>query len=164
MVLLDWGNTVMRVLPQHQGPMEHWPEVEAMPGIREALEYLHQRYLLALATNAADSGEDAIWRALQRADLGRLFHHVFCVANVGQEKPSPGFFRTILVKLGIAPSAAVMVGDGWGSDVQGALSAGLAAIWYNPHSRDARAGPRLRSIHHLQELPATVAALLGGSA
>ena len=163
LILLDWGDTVMKVLPQFDGPMDLWPEVEAVPGIREALQKLHGEYILALATNAADSNEEAIWRALERADLARFFDHVFCVANLGHRKPSPGFFQTIVERLDIDPAAAAMVGDDFDTDVQGALAAGLAAIWYNPGSQGDPARRLLSAIHDLTDLPSAVKAAFGAS-
>eukprot|EP00127_Corallochytrium_limacisporum_P001134 Clim_evm8s41 gene=Clim_evmTU8s41 len=43
-------------------------------------------------------------------------------------KPSPLMFRTVLKKLGVHPSEAVMIGDRMDTDVIGALEAGLSTI------------------------------------
>ena len=36
-ILLDWGDTVMRVFPENAGPMFTWPRVEELDGIKEVL-------------------------------------------------------------------------------------------------------------------------------
>jgi putative hydrolase of the HAD superfamily len=141
--------------------METWPEVEAVPDIKEALEELKGRHIVALATNAAESDEGAIRRALARAHLEPFFRHIFCVANVGSRKPSPAFFERILDLVGTTPHRTIMVGDDFEADVQGALAVGLSAVWFNAGSRRTCVGPRLRTIHHLAELPDAVQALLG---
>ncbi len=45
-ILFDWGDTVMRVLPQYHGAMKDWPKVEAIPGIQDACANLAQRFKL----------------------------------------------------------------------------------------------------------------------
>lgn len=44
-----------------------------------------------------------------------------------------------------------MVGDSLKNDVEGALRAGLKAVWYN---RWQTVGPAVPTIRHLRELPA----------
>lgn len=65
-LLLDWGDTVMRVFPQFSGAMHTWPHVEPMPGTAEVLTSLRGGLLMALVTNAGDSDGPAIWKALHR--------------------------------------------------------------------------------------------------
>ena len=82
-ILLDWGDTVMRVFPQYEGPMFEWPRVEAVDGIQEAFAKLQAYWTIALATNASDSEEPAIWSALARVGLDRFIDRVFCYRGVG---------------------------------------------------------------------------------
>jgi putative hydrolase of the HAD superfamily len=56
------------------------------------------------------------------ADSGRL----------GIEKPDPRIFHWAAERLGVPPERVVHVGDSWGADVDGALSAGMRAIWFQP--------------------------------
>ena len=39
-LFFDWGNTVMKVFPEYEGPMVSWPKVEKIEGIEELLNYL----------------------------------------------------------------------------------------------------------------------------
>lgn len=54
------------------------------------------------------------------ADSGRL----------GMEKPAPGIFLWAAERLGVDPAAVVHVGDSWAADVEGALGAGMRAVWF----------------------------------
>jgi putative hydrolase of the HAD superfamily len=140
-VLFDWGDTLMRVFPEYRGPMVDWPRVEAVPGVKEALENLHSRCTLVVATNAADSGASLVFAALERAGLGGYFSAVFTVRELGAAKPDPGYFQAALSALGCSPAEAVMVGDSYPVDVIGARQAGLRAVWYNPRLEAAPSLP-----------------------
>ncbi len=158
-LLFDWGDTVMRVFPDETGAMANWRRVAAMPGLQAVLEGLHGSAELALATNAVDSSAAAIRRALARAGLDDLFDRVYCFRDVGHRKPSLAFFEAVLQDLGISPHDAFMIGDDFESDVVGANAAGLAAVWYAPHTTEQRTGERYRTIHAYAELPEALAAL-----
>ena len=64
-------------------------------------------------------------------------------------------FRQVLDELGVEAAEAWHVGDNVKTDVAGALSAGLTAVWLN--RRGARIGPNEPTPHHyiasLAELP-----------
>jgi FMN phosphatase YigB (HAD superfamily) len=90
--------------------------------------------------------------------------------EVGAAKPDPFFYRAALLRLGrggvpLTPHHAVMVGDSWTNDVEGARKAGLRAIWFNPARRDRPpgAGAPDGEITRLRDLPRAVAALDGGT-
>lgn len=131
-VLFDWGGTLMREIPGFDGPMADWPRVEAIPGAREALEALHGRFAIAVATNAAASDGALVRAALARVGLDGYVDAAFTARELGVAKPDPEFFRRVLGALGREPSEVVMVGDSYGSDVVGAKGAGLRALWFNP--------------------------------
>ncbi len=63
------------------------------------------------------------------ADSGRL----------GMEKPEPPIFHWAAERLGAPTGRMVHVGDSWGADVEGALGAGMRAVWFR--ARTARALP-----------------------
>jgi HAD superfamily hydrolase (TIGR01509 family) len=130
--LFDWGDTLMVDFPGAVGPMYLWEHVAAVKGARETLGALHREAGCYLATNAQDSKETDIVKALERVGLAAYIDRVFCFENVGYRKPSPEFFMAILDAVGAAPAQTVMVGDSLDTDVAGALAAGLHGIWYNP--------------------------------
>ena len=80
---------------------------------------------------------------------------------VGVAKPNPAFYRMALERAGVDASEALMVGDSYRADVQGAWSAGMDAVWLHrsegtsitpvdePIPTDVR---RIRSLSELGEL------------
>jgi HAD superfamily hydrolase (TIGR01662 family) len=152
-ILFDWGDTLMRVFPEFDGPMATWPQVEAMPHADQVLAELRTRSLLAVATNAADSEEAEIRAALDRVGLDKLLDRVYCYRKIGYKKPSKGFFEYILTDLGIERSQAIMVGDDFEADVVGANNCGIRAIWYNPRTTERHVNDMHQTIHDLRSLP-----------
>jgi putative hydrolase of the HAD superfamily len=152
-ILFDWGDTLMRVFPEYDGPMVAWPKVEAMPHAEEVLSELHSRSLLAVATNAADSDEAEIRAALERVGLAKHIDRIYCYRRLGHKKPSKEYFSAILADLGLEPDCAIMVGDDFDADVMGANACGIKAVWYNPRTSEEREGEMYQTVHDLRQLP-----------
>ena len=152
-ILFDWGDTLMRVFPEYDGPMVAWPKVEAMPHAEEVLSELHSRSLLAVATNAADSDEAEIRAALERVGLAKHIDRIYCYRRLGHKKPSKEYFKAILADLGLEAGHVIMVGDDFDADVIGANNSGLRAIWYNPRTSEEREGDMHQTVHDLRQLP-----------
>lgn len=87
---------------------------------------LHGRYRLGLLTNGPS---DIQRHKLRAAGLADCFDAVVVSGEVGAGKPAAAVFELVLDRLGVLPTAAVMVGDSWERDVRGATAAGLAAVW-----------------------------------
>ncbi len=91
--------------------------------VRPALAALAARFpLLALTNGNAD---------LRHIGLDRWFDHTVYAAQVGASKPHPAMFEAALARVGARPAEVVHVGDDPVSDVHGARSAGLPAVWVN---------------------------------
>lgn len=151
-LLFDWGDTLMRVFPEQSGPMISWPQVEAMPGAVDTLRVLSGEYHLALATNAEDSDEDQIRAALDRVGLGQWIEQIFGQKRLGKRKPEREYFLTIAKLLNVLPSQMIMIGDSFTSDIQGAVAAGLWAIWLNRSSTEVPFGQSFQTVHSLEEI------------
>lgn len=152
-VLFDWGDTLMRTLP-YPGPMCTWPAIEAVTGARELLTALHGRIGIALATNAADSQEDEIWKALAMGGMEKAVERIFCFRSVGHKKASPPFFTHVMHQLGASADQLVMVGDDFEQDVLAANAMDIKGVWLDEHDRAPREGVAFHTIHSLAELPA----------
>ncbi len=88
-------------------------------------------YDLALITNGVARTQ---LRRLQKSGLAPLFSHVFVSESVGAQKPLPAFFDAVLNAIDETDKSKVLViGDSLGSDIQGAVNAGLDSVWFNPH-------------------------------
>ena len=163
-VMFDWGDTVMRVFPEYSGPMAHWPKVEPIPGVKEALEALRSKYELVLLSNAVDSGASLVIDALERVGLERHFHAVFTARDLGSMKPDPEFFKAALDEIKCSPAEALMVGDDYGADVIGAKEVSMKAVWFNPTGKALPSNAKFRpdaTIRGLDELDGVVALLSG---
>ena len=143
----------MRDFSFYSGPMVTWPVVETLPYVKEVLAELYPQCMLVLATNAVDSDEKAIKVALYKGELNGFLDRVYCYGNVGYKKPSREFFEFIMEDLKLEPSAFLMVGDNFPTDVLGANGAGIRAIWFNEHNDKKREGAMYQTIHDFRDLP-----------
>lgn len=115
-----------------------------------ALRSLGERFALGLVTNGASCLQR---EKLDASGLGGFFAAVVVSGDLGAGKPDPAPFAHALALLGCEAQDAVMVGDSLPRDIDGALAAGLGAIWINragvpaPHER-----PEVREIRTLSEL------------
>jgi putative hydrolase of the HAD superfamily len=80
--------------------------------------------------------------------------------EVGVSKPDRRIFEVALERLGVDPSQAVMLGDGWATDVEGARACGIRAVWFN--RRGVRSpDPGVVEVHSLSPADAVLAVLAG---
>ena len=86
------------------------------------------------------------------AGLIEAFPLTLVSGEVGLGKPDPRLFRMALCAFGAGPEEAVMVGDNPQRDIQGALLAGIQAVWVDRGHRppDPRFPPHL-SVRDLRE-------------
>lgn len=123
-------------------------------GGREVLTHLKgEDYRLALLSNYV---REVQMEKVERFGLASEFDGLFFMEDVPAPKPDSRAFLTVCERLGVTPEQAVMVGDSLKNDVEGALGAGLKAVWYN---RWQTAGPAVPTIRHLSELPALLRTL-----
>ena len=72
---------------------------------------------------------------LQRCGIGACIDLMITSEEVGITKPDPRIFKHALSRVGARPSDAVMLGDAWATDIEGARAAGVAPVWFNPRRR-----------------------------
>jgi putative hydrolase of the HAD superfamily len=90
---------------------------------------------------------------LARCGLAAYVDALVTSEEVGAQKPDPQIFATALKRLDVPADAAVMLGDGWSTDIVGARGAGVRAVWLNRHGADALDStiPELRSLEPTRE-------------
>lgn len=115
------------------------------------LQALHRKYRIAILTNGL--------KEVQRGRLARsvIRQHVSDIIiseEIGAAKPAREFFDTAFARLGHPSKREVlMIGDGWASDIQGAIQYGIDACWYNPGRKPRPASYEItREIVSLREL------------
>lgn len=102
---------------------------QTTPGARDALARLRdQGRRLAVASNF----DQRLESILQDLDLDGFFETLWLPARAGAAKPDPAFFTGLLDALGVAPEAAVHVGDDPDEDLAAARRAGLHAVAVEP--------------------------------
>jgi 2-haloacid dehalogenase len=124
---------------------------ELMADAAEVLQALQGKYKMAILTNGL--------KAVQRERLARSVIHdyiaeIIISEEIGVSKPAQLFFDAAFARLGNpAKEEALMIGDGWTSDIMGATKYGLDACWYNPGRKPRPAGCHItREITNLREL------------
>lgn len=96
-------------------------ELELYPEVDDALQALSSRYALLAVTNGnAD---------LSRMPVARHFQGSVSARELGVGKPDRRIFEAACERLHMAPHEVMHVGDDWQLDVEGALGAGLWAVW-----------------------------------
>jgi HAD superfamily hydrolase (TIGR01662 family) len=132
---------------------------ELYDDVLPALSALHARgYRLGLISNTHRSLE-----AFQsHFELDELISAAVSSCEHGYNKPHPSIFRTALRLLAVSPEEAVMVGDSYAHDIEGARAAGMEGILLR-RAAQVPAGPAelavvrngaVRVISTLAELPA----------
>ena len=149
----------MRDHPEITIPMLEWETVEVIEGIADVLEYLYSSgRRVVLATSASISDEAQIWGALARGRLDSFFSHIYCFKNTNLAKGEE-FYRHILNDLGISPSEALMVGDGFEKDIEIPNKLGMFAVWFNSRSDETRKDDFHVTVHSMERLRAFFQAL-----
>jgi putative hydrolase of the HAD superfamily len=97
-----------------------------LPGAGQTVRRLSGRHRLGLLTNGPSDNQR---RKLEQSGLATQFECVAISGEMGVGKPDGAAFVAVLGRLGVAPSEAVMVGDSWHRDIEGALAAGIPSVW-----------------------------------
>ncbi|MFR9673697.1 haloacid dehalogenase type II [Streptomyces sp. TR06-5] len=132
-------------------------ELTVHPDVPEGVRGLHTAgFRLATMTNGSAAGATDL---LARAGLADCFEAHLDVSGPQAWKPSPAAYRYALSRLGLDPREAVLVAvHPW--DVDGALRAGLGAVWLRrlplPYPEVFRDPDRV--VSHLGDLPAALGA------
>lgn len=100
----------------------NWNQI--LPGTREALERIGQRYKLAVISNA----DGQIRQVLARCGIADCFATITDSGKVGREKPDPVIFQAALRSMNAAPDQSLYVGDVYSVDYLGAKNAGMDAV------------------------------------
>lgn len=116
-------------------------------GTFEILEYLKPKYNLHIITNGF---ADVQSRKMYNAKIESYFQTITNSEMAGVKKPNPGIFKFALARANAAVASSIMIGDSYEADVQGALNAGLDAIFFNENSMEVDGN--VKQINHLLQL------------
>ena len=98
-----------------------------MSGALETLTRLTERgfHLGIISNGSLDSRE----KTVAATPFSNFIQQLVSSGQFGQKKPHPEIFLSTLEAAGFKPSQCLYVGDHPVNDIQGALSAGLHAVW-----------------------------------
>jgi 2-haloacid dehalogenase len=115
------------------------------------IEALRRKYQIAILTNGLKEVQSG---RISRSAIRPHISHIIISEEVGAAKPAREFFDKAFARLGNPSKHKVlMIGDGWASDVQGAVHYGIDACWYNPGRKPRPANCEItREIAALREL------------
>lgn len=104
-----------------------------MPYARETLEYLHPRYRMLILSNGFTELQSS---KMQSADIAKYFSGVILSEDIGVNKPNPAIFKHALQKAGVTADRALMIGDNFKVDIEGAYHVGMDQVFYNTERID----------------------------
>ena len=123
----------------------NWDQL--LPGTRDALERIAEKYRIAVISNA-DGG---IERVLSRCGIADCFESITDSGIVGVEKPRAEIFEAALSRMKARADESLYVGDVYSVDYVGARNAGMHAVLFDLAGayRDQDL-PRVESLEQLE--------------
>jgi putative hydrolase of the HAD superfamily len=103
-----------------------YPNSELIPGTKELLGELAQRYPLGMLTNFTHG--PAVRRIIDLLGLNPFFKDVLVSGELGYRKPHPYVFERFVDAMGVPANQILFVGDDLEADVQGSKNAGLQPV------------------------------------
>ena len=116
-------------------------------GTIEILEYLNLKYNLHIITNGFSEIQE---NKLNNSNITHYFKTVTNSEMVGVKKPNALIFEYALGLAKAKKESSIMIGDCLEADVQGALDAGLDAIFFNGNNKVV--ADNIKQVNHLLEL------------
>jgi len=117
-----------------------------LPGADGVVRELAKRYPLTIISNGF---KEVQYYKFAHSGLADCFAHTIISEEVGINKPQPEIFRIALQMNGVTADEAVMIGDSYSSDIQGAKNAGIDQIWLHEGATDETATyivPQLKDV------------------
>ena len=98
--------------------------VDLFDDAHDALAFLSARYPVAAVSNGNAN--------VHRVGIGQYFRHSLSAQALGIAKPDARIFHAAAAALQVQPHEVLHVGDDATLDAQGAMDAGMQAVWFNP--------------------------------
>ena len=114
-IIEKWSNCVPETLPDETIKM---------------LEYVKNKYEVVILT---DWYKEQQVKRLEKTKILKYFSEVYCAENTKRKPYKEAFMQAIGT---YKPEQCIMIGEDFERDIEGALKAGLQAIYYNPKSEE----------------------------
>lgn len=129
-----------------------------LPDAREVVAYLARKYALTVVSNGFAEVQHY---KLEKSGLLPYFRHVVLSEEVGALKPGARIFEVAMALNrrelpSLEKEEVVMVGDSWGSDIEGAMNAGIDAIWITSEPSEQALPAGVQVVRRLREVMAVL--------
>ncbi|MDR0694766.1 MAG: YjjG family noncanonical pyrimidine nucleotidase [Prevotellaceae bacterium] len=118
------------------------------PDTITTLDYLCPKYTMAIITNGFSEVQHV---KIATCGLDKYFQRVFISEEVGCPKPDAGIFHAAVTAFHNTKKTALMIGDNWGNDIEGAKKYGIDQVYYNPRHTPHNGKPTFE-IERLEQL------------
>lgn len=108
---------------------------QLLPNAEQVVIYLASKYMLTILSNGF---VEVQYKKIELSGLKGCFQFVVLSEEVGVPKPDVRIFEKALALSDLQPSEVLMIGDSYGSDIQGAINAGIDQLWINADKTDLR--------------------------
>lgn len=106
-----------------------------LPDAEYVVRMLAKHYPLTVVSNGFGEVQ---YKKIRLSGLQECFAHVVLSEEVGVQKPNPLIFEKALQLNGLTAEQVLMIGDSYGSDIQGAIAAGIDQLWITNDTEDTR--------------------------
>lgn len=130
----------------------------AVPGSIPLLKALKPQASVAVITNNSLVAQR---ERLESCGLSSLVDTLIASDEVGAVKPEPAIFETALARVSCNAKEAIMIGDSWSADIEGAHNAGIRAIWLNRYGISCPDPARALEINSLEPTDFMLDILIG---
>jgi HAD superfamily hydrolase (TIGR01509 family) len=138
-------DNLVQKLVQNTQNSANWDQI--LPGTRAALDRIHERFRMAVISNA----DGRIERILSRCGIADCFETITDSGVVGFEKPRPEIFQAALKTMNARADESLYVGDVYSVDYVGATNAGMHAVLFDvAGAYRNRQEPRVESLEQLE--------------
>ena len=125
-------------LPMAELEMGFWKAsvlTKPMPGAKQGLEQLRRSNIPVAVLSNTSFSEPVIRFELRKHGLADHLAFIAVSADYSVRKPNDLLFETAAARLGVAAGDIWFMGDRLDTDVAGAKTAGMTAVWLNPTNR-----------------------------
>lgn len=138
-------NGLVQQLVENTQNSANWDQI--LPGTRATLDRIHQKFRIAVISNA----DGKIERVLSRCGIADCFESITDSGIVGFEKPRAEIFEAALKTMNARAAESLYVGDVYSVDFVGATNAGMQAVLFDVAGayRD-RKEARVESVEQLE--------------
>lgn len=121
---------------------------ELVEGAFPLLNYLSdKKYRLHILSNGF---EEVTYRKCELSGIKNYFETITSADEINVRKPQPEIYEYALKKAGAEKDNSIMIGDDWIADVEGALSFGLDAIFFDRFNDDFDS--KVKTVKTLEEI------------